>query len=161
MVGRETALGPGINRDTPASPLPPEASDAKYPRMSDRGTINLNIHVHLGDVAQIVAPIVLALIDRRAIINLLQELKTMSGTQGAQLTQLQAETVAALDAVTTQLTEISDDVDRLLAGQVPGDPVTPEMVAAQTAIRDRVTAARDAMQAINTKGGEPPVTSAP
>lgn len=157
MVGRETALGPGINRDTPASPLPPGASDAKYPRMSDRGTINLNIHVHLGDVAQIF----LALIDRQKIINLLQELKTMSGTQGAQLTQLQAETAAALDAVTTQLTEISDDVDRLLAGQVPGDPVTPEMVAAQTAIRDRVTAARDAMQAINTKGGEPPVTPTP
>lgn len=120
--------------------------------MSDHETINLNVHVHLGDVAQIV----LALIDRKSIVRLLQELKTMSGTQGAQLTQLQAETSAALDAVTTQLTEISDDVDRLLAGQVPGDPVTPEMVAAQTAIRDRVTAARDAMQAINTKGGEPP-----
>lgn len=95
------------------------------------------------------------------IFNKLERIETMSGTQGAQLTQLQTETAAALDAVTTQLTEISDDVDRLLAGQVPGDPVTDEMVAAQTSIRDRVTAARDAMQAINTKGGEPPVTPTP
>ncbi len=85
------------------------------------------------------------------ILHKLERLIEMSGTLGEQLAQFQAETSTALDAVSTQMTEIAADVDALLAGQGAGDVVTQAMVDAQTAIRDRVTAARDALQAINAK----------
>ena len=76
----------------------------------------------------------------------------MSGTSlSEQLTAAQAETNAKLDGLATDVTEISADVDTLLAGMKPGDVVTQEMVDAQTAIRDRVGTLKDGFDAINAK----------
>ena len=82
---------------------------------------------------------------------MLQRLITMSTSLSEQLAAAQAETNAKLDAIGTDVTEIGADVDQLLAGMTTGDPVTQAMVDAATAIRDRVGAVKDGLDAINAK----------
>lgn len=80
----------------------------------------------------------------------------MSGTLAEQLAAAQADTASKLDAIATDVTEISADVDKLLAGTTVGDVVTQAMVDAQTSIRDRVSAIRDALDVVNAKVPAPP-----
>lgn len=111
-----------------------------------------DIHLHVGEVM----PLLLALIDRKAILKALQELKTMSGTLAQQLTDFQAQTSASLDALTTDLTDISADVDQLLAGMNTGDVVSQAMVDQAGTIASRMAALKAAADVINAR--VPPAT---
>lgn len=111
-----------------------------------------DIHLHVGEVM----PLLLALIDRKAVLKALQELKTMSGTLAQQLTDFQTQTSASLDALTTDLTDISADVDQLLAGMNTGDVVSQAMVDQAGTIASRMAALKAAADAINAR--VPPAT---
>lgn len=80
----------------------------------------------------------------------------MSGTLAEQLAAAQAATTAALDAVATDVTEISADVDRLLAGMTPGTTITQQMVDDANSISTRVAGIKTSLDDVNTKGGTPP-----
>ena len=87
-----------------------------------------------------------------AQFDLLKQEIRMSGTSLAdQIAAANVETNAKLDAIATDVTEIGADVDTLLGGLTPGDQVTQAMVDAATSIRDRVSAVKDGLDAINAK----------
>lgn len=100
----------------------------------------------------------------KAFHELKQEIQNMGTSLSAQLTAAQAETSAALDGIATDVSEIAADVDLLLQGTNPGDPVTQAMVDAMTSIRDRAVAAKSGLDAVNAKvpagGGTTPVHTA-
>lgn len=80
----------------------------------------------------------------------------MSGTLAEQLAAAQAATTAALDAVATDVTEISADVDRLLAGMTTGTTITQQMVDDANSIATRVAGIKTSLDDVNAKGGTPP-----
>lgn len=80
----------------------------------------------------------------------------MSGTLAEQLAAAQADTASKLDAIATDVTEISADVDSLLAGMAPGTVITQAMVDAATSIRDRVSTIKDGLDVVNAKVPAPP-----
>lgn len=82
----------------------------------------------------------------------------MSGTLAEQLAAAQTETNAKLDSLGTDVSEISADVDRLLAGMTTGDAVTQDMVNAAVGIQTRVSALKDALDAVNAKVPPPAPT---
>lgn len=87
----------------------------------------------------------------REILNKLKELKIMSESNSAQVAAAFAEINTTLDSIGTDVTNIAADVDGLLAGMTPGDPVTADMVSAATAIRDRVAAIKGSLDAVDAK----------
>jgi len=100
-------------------------------------------------------------IDQRLhlLLHATERLIEMSGSLSEQLAAAQADTNAKLDAIGTDVSEISADVDHLLAGMNTGDAVTQSMVDAAVGIQTRVTALKDALDAVNAK--VPPVVPAP
>lgn len=90
------------------------------------------------------------------IFHKLERIETMSGTLAEQLAAAQAATTASLDAISTDVTEISADVDRLLAGMTPGTTITQEMVDAANAIAARVTGIKTSLDDVNAKVPAPP-----
>lgn len=92
-------------------------------------------------------------LDRRLhlLLKATERLIEMSSTLAEQLAAAQADTNAKLDSIGTDVTEISADVDSLLAGMNTGDAVTQAMVDAAVGIQTRVTALKDALDAVNAK----------
>lgn len=121
--------------------------------MSDhRPAPETHVHVHLHDL---LSPVVHWL---ERIFRNTERLIQMSGTLAEQLAAAQAETSAALDAIAVDVTEIGADVDTLLAGMTPGTTITPELVAAGNAIRDRVAGIKSGLDAVNAKVPNTPTT---
>lgn len=85
------------------------------------------------------------------ILHELKELKIMSGTNSAAVNAAFADISTALDAIGTDVTNISADVDTLLAGMTPGDPVTQAMVDTANSLRDRVAAIKTGLDAVDAK----------
>lgn len=75
----------------------------------------------------------------------------MSGSLKDQLAAAQAATQTKLDEIGVDVSEISADVDTLLAGMNPGDVITADMVSAAESIRDRVTGIKDSLDTVNAK----------
>ncbi|HXJ61878.1 MAG TPA: hypothetical protein VNU68_35005 [Verrucomicrobiae bacterium] len=113
--------------------------------------IDRSIHIHLPGVTTIDLCGPLACPVLSEILATVKRIETMSGTLAEQLAAAQAETNAKLDAIGTDVTEISADVDRLLASMTPGTTITQEMVDAANSINTRVGAVKDGLDAINAK----------
>lgn len=105
----------------------------------------IDVHVSFPGLAELAALVL------KGFKELKQEIKTMSGTLSEQIAAAQADTNAKLDAIGTDVGEISADVDQLLAGMNPGDPVTQAMVDAAVGIQNRVSGIKDALDAVNAK----------
>lgn len=105
----------------------------------------IDVHAHVAGLAELAQLVV------TGFKELKQEIHTMSGTLAEQLAAAQADTNAKLDSIGTDVTEISADVDSLLAGMNTGDAVTQAMVDAAVGIQTRVTALKDALDAVNAK----------
>lgn len=109
-----------------------------------------DVHIHLHLPQELVA----LLSDHRLLHEILrntERLITMSGSLADQLAAAQADTNAKLDAISTDVTEISADVDTLLAGMNTGEPITQAMVDAAVSIQNRVSGIKDALDAVNAK----------
>lgn len=75
----------------------------------------------------------------------------MSGTAQDQVNAAFADMNAKLDSIGTDVTNISGDVDALLAQLTPGSQITPEIVAAATALQARVSGLKDSLDAVDAK----------
>ena len=95
----------------------------------------------------------------RLVLHATERLLKMSGSLSDQLAAAQADTNAKLDAIGTDVSDISADVDTLLAGMTTGGAVTQEMVDAAVGIQNRVTALKESLDAVNSK--VPPAAPAP
>lgn len=129
-------------------------SDHHKTDATDRFQANrTDVHLHLHGVEAMFAPFI-HLLER--IFHKLERIETMSGTLAEQLAAAQAATTAALDAVATDVTEISADVDRLLAGMTTGTTITQQMVDDANSIATRVAGIKTSLDDVNAKGGTPP-----
>lgn len=130
------------------------------PRQDEELNVTVNVLVHfpgLAELVGLVTPFFTRIIDR------LEELKVMSQTNQDQVLAILADINSNLDALSTDATEISADVDTLLAGAPAGSTITPEMIASLTSVRDRVASLKTNLDAVNAKvpPAAPPVSPSP